>query len=144
MRLKSLRIALASKPGSRWTVDSARDAVFARLNVIFHEEIMRWMLFKIPPRSRSSQGFPSYYDRCAPSDFRGLAGRYELHDMDRQYYQSTYFSFFSMHLVWRLRVLLFRMARGEQAAETFSIALMKQPCEKHSDKIENQSVTVQI
>ncbi len=131
------------KPGGKAIIFvPSRNAVFARLNLILPEKIKRWILFNIFPQARSSQGFPSYYDRCTPSDFRALAGRYGLRSVDsRCYYQSAYFSFFfPMHLTWRLWVLLFWMVRGEQAAETFSMAFVKPSAESHSGQIDAQSI----
>jgi hypothetical protein len=44
----------------------------------------------------------------------------------KPYFMSSYFSFlFPLYVAWRLWMLFFRYVRGEQAAETFSMALMK-------------------
>lgn len=107
----------------------SRNAVFARLNLLLPEKWKRWLLFTISPQSRSHQGFRSYYDHCTPQDFKRMSKGYGLQVADyRCYYQSSYFSFFfPLYAVWRLWVLLFWLARREQAAETFSLAFLKQP-----------------
>lgn len=105
----------------------SRNAVFARLNLLLPQKLKRWLLFTIFPQSQRDQGFPSYYDRCTPEDFRKIAKRYGLQEESfRAYFQSSYFSFFfPAYMIWRLWMLLFWMLRGDQAAETFSVAYLK-------------------
>jgi SAM-dependent methyltransferase len=105
----------------------SRNAVFARLNMILPEKWKRGLLFLIYPETRYAQGFPSFYDRCTPKDFAELGKRNGLAlQTVRHYFVSSYFSFFfPLYLVWRLWIVLFRMLRGTQAAETFSMAFIK-------------------
>lgn len=129
------------KPGGRALIFvPSRNAVFARLNLVLPEKFKRWILFSVFPQTRHSQGFPSYYDRCTPSDFQLLARRHGFQEVEsRCYYQSTYFSFFfPMYLVWRLWVLMFWLVRGEQAAETFSMALTKRPADRQAADSEDR------
>jgi SAM-dependent methyltransferase len=105
----------------------SRNAAYARLNLLIPQWLKRWLLFTIFPERRRDQGFPAYYRRCTPKDFRRLAGRFGLKVLEvKPYFMSSYFSFlFPLYVAWRLWVLFFRYVRGEQAAETFSMALMK-------------------
>ena len=105
-----------------------RNAVFARLNLMLPENIKRRILFAIYPQSQEQgQGFPSFYHRCTPAKFSGLADKHGLEIVERRvYFQSAYFTFFfPLHALWRLWVILFRLACGPQAAETFCFALRK-------------------
>jgi SAM-dependent methyltransferase len=49
-----------------------RTAIFARLNRVLPESWKRYILNAIYPTVRG-QGWPAYYDRCTPSEFRTLA-----------------------------------------------------------------------
>jgi SAM-dependent methyltransferase len=105
----------------------SRNAVFARLNILLPQRIKLFLLHRIFPNSRRDQGFPSFYNRCTPRDFRLLAAQYgfEVEEI-YTYYQSSYFSFcFPLYLFWRLWVVLFEKMNGEQAAETFSMKLRR-------------------
>lgn len=133
--VKDVNAAFASinsilKPGGKAIIFvPSRNAVFARLNLLLPEKLKRWLLFAIFPQSRRDQGFPSYYNRCTPEDFRAMAESYGLKETEfRPYFQSTYFSFFfPVYAVWRLWMLLFWMLKRDQAAETFSVAYLKRP-----------------
>jgi SAM-dependent methyltransferase len=121
-------IASILRPGGRALIFlPSRNAVFARLNLALPERVKRKILYTVFPASERDQGFPAYYDRCTPRDFRRLAGGSGLTvDACRTYFRSGYFSFFfPLHLVWRLWTLVFRFFAREQAAETFSLALRK-------------------
>lgn len=105
----------------------SRNAIFARLNILLPQRIKLWLLHTIFPNSRRDQGFPSYYNRCTPRDFRLLAASYGFAVEElRAYYASGYFSFFfPLYLLWRVWVVLFERLDGEQAAETFIIKLRR-------------------
>lgn len=105
----------------------SRNAVFARLNNALPQRFKKWLLHSIYPETRRNQGFPSYYHRCTPADFKQLAAANDLELIEaRYYYISSYFSFFfPLYFLWRLWILLFRAVRGDQAAETFSMAFRK-------------------
>jgi 2-polyprenyl-3-methyl-5-hydroxy-6-metoxy-1,4-benzoquinol methylase len=105
----------------------SRNAVFARINVILPQNIKKNLLNTISHDTTDSQGFPAYYEKCTPLEFRGLAARNSLSVIEeRLYFRSFYFSFFfPAHLVWRLWLLLFQLFKKEQAAETFSMVLRK-------------------
>lgn len=105
----------------------SRNAVFARLNAALPENIKRAVLHAIFPKTKGSQGFPSYYDKCTPRDFVRMASDNSLSvEEARYFYKSSYFSFFfPFYFVWRLWIVLFRAMRKEQAAETFSMVLVK-------------------
>lgn len=116
------------KPGGKAVLFvPSRNAVFARLNLILPEEVKRKILFAIFPAARQGQGFKSYYNRCTPDDFRQITGDVGLQVIAfRAYYVSSYFSFFfPLYFAWRIWVILFRWLLGDQAAETFCIALEK-------------------
>lgn len=121
-------IASLLKPGGLALIFvPSRHAVFARLNLLLPQKLKERILYGIYPDARQFQGFPSYYDRCTPKDFRLLAERYGLVvQKERHYYFSYYFQcFFPAFVAWRLWILLFERLAGTQAAETFSVALQK-------------------
>jgi len=105
----------------------SKNSIFARLNIIIPQSFKKKLLYKIYPKSKSTKGFPAYYDKCTPLKFRELAYNNNFSIIDeRYYYIGSYFSFFfPVYLIWRLWVLLFFSIRKEQAAETFSMALRK-------------------
>lgn len=105
----------------------SRNAVFARLNLMLPDGLRRSLLHFIYPVAREGQGFVSHYNRCTPREFLKMAERSGLVANNvRYYFMSAYFSFFfPAHLVWRVWIVLFRTLAGNQAAETFSLALTK-------------------
>lgn len=122
-------IASILRPGGRAVIFvPSRNAIFARLNLLLPEKFKRWILFKVFPQASVDAGFPSYYDRCTPLEFRKLTKTNGLQEIEfRPYYESAYFSFFlPAHMVWRLWTQLFRLVRGDQAAETFCFAFVKE------------------
>lgn len=121
-------IATSLKPsGTAVLFVPSRNAVFARLNLLLPENLKRRILFTVFPEARNSQGFKSYYDRCTPRDFRRMAADHGLEVLKLQpYYTSGYFTFcFPLHLAWRMWMIAYRATAGEQAAETFCMALRK-------------------
>lgn len=122
-------IASLLKPGGRALIFvPSRNAIFARLNILLPENIKRKILYAVFPNSRAAQGFPSFYHRCTPDDFIAMANHNGLAEVEsRYYYISSYFSFlFPVYLVWRIWVVLFKSIAGHQAAETFSMVLIKE------------------
>ncbi len=103
------------------------NAAFARLNRLLPERVKRAILFSLFPDKREKQGFPAFYDRCTPPHFdRHAACAGLIVEARRVYFRSSYFSFFfPAYLLWRLWLLLFVAVRGDQAAETFAVALRK-------------------
>lgn len=127
-------IASTLKPGGLALIFvPSRNAVFARLNLMLPQELKQKILYTVYPHTRRDQGFRSYYNKCTPSDFRKLAEEHNLSVIEeRHYYISTYFSFFfPLYFVWRLWILGFHFIRKEQAAETYSMALMKKPFDQN-------------
>lgn len=121
-------IASVMKPGGLALLFvPSRNAAFARLNLLLPQRLKKWLLHTIFPKTRRDQGFPSYYDKCTPSQFRRMAAANELDIVEeRFFYKSSYFSFFfPLYFIWRLWILLFRAVRREHAAETFSMVLKK-------------------
>lgn len=110
----------------------SRHAVYAHVNRMLSEDMKKRILRKLYPESRHNRGFPSYYDRCSPREFRALAERNGMEVVEeRAYYISSYFShFFPAYVLWRIWLILFRMCCGRQAAETFAGAYMKPPREQ--------------
>lgn len=105
----------------------SRNAVFARLNIVLPQNIKKAVLYYIYPNTARDQGFPSYYDKCTPLEFKQLARDNNFSVIEeRFYFKSGYFTFFfPAYLVWRLWILLFHFLLKEQAAETFSLVLKK-------------------
>lgn len=121
-------IASLLKPGGKALIFvPSRNAVFARLNILLPEGVKRKVLYSVYPNSRVAQGFPSFYHRCTPGDFIAMAKDNGLAVAEsRYYYISSYFSFlFPIYLVWRIWIILFKSIAGHQAAETFSMVLVK-------------------
>lgn len=105
----------------------SRNAVYARLNLIIPQSVKQKILYTIFPQTSSNQGFPSYYQKCTPKEFRDLAkdNKFEI-QKELFYYKSSYFSFFlPVYLMWRTWIILFKTFVGEQAAETFTMVLRK-------------------
>lgn len=122
-------IASLLKPGGKALIFvPSRNAIFARLNILLPENIKRKLLYGVYPNARAAQGFPSFYHECTPDDFIAMAKRSGLAEAEsRYYYMSSYFSFlFPVYLVWRIWVVLFKSIAGHQAAETFSMVLVKE------------------
>jgi 2-polyprenyl-3-methyl-5-hydroxy-6-metoxy-1,4-benzoquinol methylase len=105
----------------------SRNAVFARLNIVLPQNIKKPVLHYVYPNTARDQGFPSYYDKCTPLEFKQLARDNNFSVIEeRFYFKSGYFTFFfPAYLVWRLWILLFHFLLKEQAAETFSLVLKK-------------------
>ena len=105
----------------------SRNAVFARLNIILPQNVKKAILHYVYPNTARDQGFPSYYNKCTPLEFKQLARDNNFSVIEeRFYFKSGYFTFFfPAYLVWRLWILLFHFLLKEQAAETFSIVLKK-------------------
>lgn len=121
-------IASLLKPGGKALIFvPSRNAVFARLNILLPEIIKRKILYGVYPSARAAQGFPSFYHRCTPDDFIAMGKQNGLvEEESRYYYISGYFSFlFPVYLVWRIWIVLFKSIAGHQAAETFSMVLVK-------------------
>ncbi len=106
----------------------SRNAIFARLNIMLPQSLKETILYSIHPRTRRNQGFPAYYDRCTPLEFKELASSNGLSLVEqRLYYRNFYFSFFfPFHLIWRIWAMLFYFFDKEQSAETFSLVLRKE------------------
>jgi SAM-dependent methyltransferase len=121
-------IASILKPGGTALIFlPSRNAVFARINLLLPQRLKRKILHTVFPSTLRDQGFPAYYDHCTPADFRRLAASSGLAvEVCKVYFRSSYFTFFfPLHFVWRIWMLIFRLFKGEQAAETFSLALRK-------------------
>jgi SAM-dependent methyltransferase len=105
----------------------SRSAIFAKLNVLLPQKIKEYILYLIYPEAKEDQGFPSYYNKCTPEEFKRMAAKNGLSVIEERYYFiSNYFSFFfPAYLVWRIWVLLFSLLYGDQAAETFSLVAKK-------------------
>ena len=105
----------------------SKNAVFAQLNLLLPQETKKAILHTIYPKTLAVQGFPSYYNKCTPLDFKKLANSKDLSPVEERYYfASDYFHFFfPAYFVWRLWTLIFNFLFNEQAAETFSIAFKK-------------------
>lgn len=105
----------------------SRNALFARLNILLPHDLKRRILFGIYPERAVKQGFRAYYHRCTPRAMVQIASSLGLAVKElRTYYISHYFYFcFPLHLLWRLWLFLFYALAGKQAAETFSLVLVK-------------------
>jgi SAM-dependent methyltransferase len=121
-------IASILKPGGVAAIFvPSKNAIYAKLSLILPEETKRYALYKVFPRKKGKQVFPSYYDRCTPRDIEIIAECHGLEIIEKRlYFTSSYFSFFfPAYFLWRIWILLFHFFAGDQAAETFSIAFRK-------------------
>ena len=105
----------------------SRNALYSRLNLMLPHSLKKLLLRLVYPGVRKGELFRAFYDRCTPNDMVQLAKLSSMTvENQKLYYVSKYFSFFfPMYLVWRLWLIFFRTWRGDQAAETFSMALRK-------------------
>lgn len=105
----------------------SRNAVFARMNIVLPEGFKRWLLKNFKPGYTGNAGWPAFYDRCTPADFRKMAAENGLSVVElKTFYISSYFmAFFPAFVLWRAWMLLFRAVAGENSAESFCIALRK-------------------
>jgi 2-polyprenyl-6-hydroxyphenyl methylase/3-demethylubiquinone-9 3-methyltransferase len=104
-----------------------RNAPYAWLNRMLPHVLTKVLLRTLNPGGHGGQGFPPYYDRCTPRDFRRIAEGTGMSVIDcRTYYMSSYFNaFFPVYLLWRAWILVIHRIAPEQFAETFSMALRK-------------------
>ena len=122
--------AMASllRPGGTLLVFTpSRNAMFARLNRLLPERFKRRLLSFFMPDKADHLGFPAFYDRCTPRNFRRFAAQAGLDVVElRAYYTSTYFSVaFPVYVLWRLWIIASRLVAGEDAAETFVLVARK-------------------
>jgi len=121
-------ISSVLKPGGLMLLFApCRNAAFACLNRTLPHALTKALLRTLNPLGDGGQGFPAYYDRCTPRDFRRIAEHSDMSVIDcRAYHASTYFHvLFPVYLLWRVwKLIIYRIA-PEQFAETFSMALRK-------------------
>lgn len=105
----------------------SRNALFARINLLLPQGMKESILYGIYPSSRESQGFPSFYHRCTPRDFARMAHENGMAvEHARYYFKSSYFEFFfPAYVLWRLYQRIAVLLIGNQAAETFSMVMVK-------------------
>jgi len=116
------------RPGGRLLVFVPnRNALFARLNLLLPEQVKRGLLFTVYPEKRQTSGFPAYYDRCTPREFRELATRCGLIvEVEEHFFISSYFfAILPAYFLWRLWILTASRLFGGQAASTFCMVLRK-------------------
>ena len=105
----------------------SRNALYARINMILPEKVKRMILFTLFPHTRELHGFPAYYDRCTPHEIKYILKSIGFEVVEeRNYYISSYFSFFfPLYLLWRFYLLFFYLIAKEQSSETFGMVLKK-------------------
>jgi len=104
-----------------------RNAFFARLNLLLPEALKRRILFGLYPEKEETSGFPVFYDRCTPRDFRALATECGLAvEEERHFFMCSYFfGVLPAYIFWRLWILIGARIFGAQAASTFCMVLRK-------------------
>lgn len=123
--------ALASvvKEGGRIFIFApARNALFARLNLLLPEQLKRRLLFALfPAKAKGHDGFKAYYDKCTPSQIEALASRNGLVVEERRiFWISSYFmAFVPAYLLWRAYQGLAAALVGDDAAESFIYVFRK-------------------
>jgi len=133
---KALRgIANMLKPGGLALIFiPCRNTLFARLNLLFSQNLKRKLLKWVFPESASKAlGFRAYYDRCIPRQIELLAQKNGLMpEKVRLYFYTGYFEAFTpLHVLWRLWQVAFHALVDPDAAESFSMALRKRTLEIH-------------
>lgn len=121
-------LASLLRPGGRLLLFVPnRNAFFARLNRLLPEALKRRILFGLYPEKEETSGFPVFYDRCTPRDFRALAAECGLAvDEERHFYICSYFfGVLPAYIIWRLWTLIGARMFGAQAAATFCMVLRK-------------------
>jgi 2-polyprenyl-6-hydroxyphenyl methylase/3-demethylubiquinone-9 3-methyltransferase len=121
-------LASILRPGGRLLVFVPnRNAFFARINLLLPQGLKRRILFALYPEKQETCGFPVYYDRCTPRDFRALAGASGLTVEDERHFFicSYFFGLLPVYIIWRLWILIGARVFGGQAASTFCMVLRK-------------------
>ena len=116
------------KPGGRAIVFvPSRNALFARLNLILPERLKKKLLYFAFPETVSTSGFKSYYDECTPQQMRdNVENSGCIVEKELLYFSSGYFRlFFPLHVFFRAWLVIFRLFKGKQAAETFAFIIKK-------------------
>jgi 2-polyprenyl-6-hydroxyphenyl methylase/3-demethylubiquinone-9 3-methyltransferase len=117
------------KPGGRALLFVPnRNSLFARLNRLLPESVKRGILFALYPQKQLTSGFPAFYDRCTPSDFRAMADECGLVvEKEEHFYMCSYFfGILPAYVLWRIWILAGERLFGAQASSTFCMVLRKQ------------------
>lgn len=123
-------LASILQPGGRLLVFVPnRNAFFARVNRLLPEALKRRILFGLYPEKEKTSGFPVYYDRCTPRDFRAMAAECGLTVEEEKHFFicSYFFGILPAYVVWRLWILIGARLFGGQAASTFCMVLRRPP-----------------
>jgi len=121
-------LASILRPGGRLLVFVPnRNALFARVNLMLPEALKRRILFALYPAKQETCGFPVYYDRCTPRDFRALAEASGLAvEEERHFFICSYFfGILPLYILWRLWIVIGERLFEGQAASTFCMVLRK-------------------
>lgn len=122
-------LASAAKSGGRIFIFApARNALFARINLLLPEQLKRKLLFALfPGKARGHDGFKAYYDRCTPSQIEALATQNGLVvEEKRIFWISSYFmAFLPAYLFWRAYQGVAALLVGGDAAESFIYVFRK-------------------
>lgn len=122
-------LASAARDGGRiFLFAPARNALFARLNLLLPENFKRKLLFALfPGKAKGHDGFRAYYDRCTPSQIEMLAAQNGLEvEQRRIFWISSYFmAFFPAYLFWRAYQGISALFIGDDAAESFIYVFRK-------------------
>lgn len=127
-RKAMLAIATLLKPGGELLcMVPSRNALFARINLMFPERLKRQLLFSLFPEKERTSGLKAYYNRCTPRNFKVLFKENGLViEEEYLFYQSSYFSFFfPLYLLWRAWVVLGWLIDPQTFAETFVYRVRK-------------------
>ncbi|MBI4293883.1 MAG: methyltransferase domain-containing protein [Betaproteobacteria bacterium] len=105
----------------------SRNALYARLNKLLPEHVKKMLLFAIYPGTKRDHGFPAFYDQCVPSQLVAVSKKYGMEVAEERYYFISYYFFFCFpcYIIWRIWLVLFWIIKGNDAAETFSVVLVK-------------------
>ena len=104
------------KPGGKFiAVMPNKFALFALINQMIPNWLLRKIMFSIMPETEGTHGFKTYYDRTYYPAMQKLLTRYGFVNtkFEFTYYQSSYFAFFLpfgiISLIWDFLMYLFRI-----------------------------------
>lgn len=140
-----MAIFSALKPGGKALLYlPSGKAIFARMNRVLPESFKRRLLRLFFPSDHN--GFPAYYDRCTPAEFRTLVRKQGFNIIEeRLYFASYYFAFlFPLHLLWRTMHFAYYVLAKESAAESFSLVLEKPLVTRNTENEKTSSPSHQL
>jgi SAM-dependent methyltransferase len=118
-------MAMLKEGGECYISLPSRYAIFGWINRVIPQAPKKMLLGKIYP-SKITDGFPAFYDKASPREFREIISRNGgmVVAIERVYF-SGYFTFLlPLHIVWRL-ISFIQMAMCDDYCERFEMVFTK-------------------